>query len=61
MSTETQLPAGKSGAAKKRPALRPWFLAIILGIGTFYGWLFWPSTPETNPHQKAGLVKADWR
>ncbi len=56
MSTEAPLPAAKSGSAKKRPALRPWFLAIVLGIAAFYGWLFWPSSPETNPYD---LSRAD--
>lgn len=56
MSTEAQLPAGKSGSAKKRPALRPWFLAIALGIAAFYGWLLWPSDSEISPYD---LSRAD--
>src|SRR5664279_4463640 len=55
MSTEPCLPTPESGS-RKRVALRPWFVAIVLGIAAFYGWLFWPGQPGTSPLE---LSRAD--
>jgi len=57
MSTEPCLLTPESGA-KKRVALRPWFVAIVLGIAAFYGWLFWPTESGTDPFE---LSRADGR
>ena len=56
MSREAQLPAEKTGSARKRPALRLWFLATVLGIAAFFGWLLWPSDSEISPFD---LSRAD--
>lgn len=55
MSTEAPLPARESGA-KRRPALRPFFLAAVLSIAVVIGWAFWPSNPENSPFD---LSRAD--
>ena len=54
-STEAPLFAQESGS-KKRPALRLWFLATVLGIAAFFGWLLWPSDTEISPYD---LSRAD--
>jgi hypothetical protein len=57
MSTEPCLPTPESGS-RKRVALRPWFVAIVLGIAAFFGWLFWPGQSGTSPFE---LSRADGR
>ena len=56
MSTEAQLPAETTGSVKKRPALRLWILATVMGIAAFFGWLLWPSDTEISPFD---LSRAD--
>jgi hypothetical protein len=52
MSAETPLP----GEPKKRPAVRPWFFAIILGMAAFIAWLAWPAEPRIDAFE---LSRAD--
>ena len=35
--------------SKRRPALRPLFLATVLGLAAFIGLLFWPSRSQIGP------------
>jgi hypothetical protein len=56
MSAEVPLANWKSGSPKKRRALRLWFLATVLGIAAFYGWLLWPSDTAISPYD---LSRAD--
>src|ERR1017187_9678760 len=51
-------PSGEASRSRKRPALRPLFIAAVLCIAAFVGLLFWPSNPESSPHD---LSRADGR
>ncbi len=42
MSTEPPLP-DPEGGLKKRRVIRPWFLAVVLGMAAVVGWLAWPA------------------
>src|SRR5262245_10838475 len=34
--------------AKKQVVVRPWFVAIIMVLAAFTGWLFWPRESESE-------------
>jgi hypothetical protein len=55
MTTESSLPTPES-ESKKRPALRPFFLASVLTFAAVIGWLLWPASPESSPYD---LSRAD--
>ena len=57
MSTEPCLPTAESGS-RKRVALRPGFVAIVLGLAAFIGWLCWPGQSGISPLE---LSRADGR
>ena len=48
MNTEAPLPDRQS-RREKRPALRPLFLAAVLGLAAFFGLLLWPVNPGISP------------
>ena len=48
MSTELPLPDLEPGTNRRR-ALRPLFLATVMGIAVFMGLLFWPSSSQISP------------